>query len=70
MPSTLIGRVTMVGYFEVAFRFPKIPHAFRSSLVKRFVLMLFLAFTVTALQADDYTLGPDSQTHNGVPKGR
>jgi gluconolactonase len=37
--------------------------------VKRFFLILLMAFAVAALQAEDYPLGPDSQPHDGVPKG-
>jgi gluconolactonase len=37
--------------------------------VRRILLTLFMAFAVCALRAEDYTLGPDSQPHDGVPKG-
>jgi enterochelin esterase-like enzyme/sugar lactone lactonase YvrE len=32
-------------------------------------LTFLVAFSVTMLHAEDYTLGPDSQPHDGVPKG-
>jgi gluconolactonase len=37
--------------------------------VKRILLTILLVLAVTVLHAEDYTLGPDSQPHDGVPKG-
>jgi len=37
--------------------------------VKRILLAILLALASTALHAEDYTLGPDSQPQEGVPKG-
>jgi enterochelin esterase-like enzyme/sugar lactone lactonase YvrE len=37
--------------------------------VKRIVVAIVLIIAATALRAEDYTLGPDSQPHDGVPKG-
>ena len=39
------------------------------SLLSRFVLALLLAVAAFGIRAEDYTLGPDSQPHDGVPKG-
>jgi sugar lactone lactonase YvrE len=39
------------------------------SLLSRFVFAVLLAATAFGLHAEDYTLGPDSQPHDGVPKG-
>jgi gluconolactonase len=37
--------------------------------MSRFVFAVLLAVTAFGLHAEDYTLGPDSQPHDGVPKG-
>ncbi len=38
--------------------------------MRRILLALFVAFSAAAfLHSQDYTLGPDSQPHDGVPKG-
>jgi gluconolactonase len=37
--------------------------------MRRFAFALLLAASAALLPADDYTLGPDSQPHDGVPKG-
>jgi sugar lactone lactonase YvrE len=37
--------------------------------MKRFLFALLLAATAALLPAEDYTLGPDSQPQDGVPKG-
>ena len=39
------------------------------SLLSRFVFAILLAVTALSLHAEDYTLSPDSQPHDGVPKG-
>ena len=38
-------------------------------ILRRILLALLLFCAFTALHAEDYTLGPDSQPHDGVPKG-
>ncbi|HEV2484863.1 MAG TPA: alpha/beta hydrolase-fold protein [Terracidiphilus sp.] len=38
--------------------------------MKRILLTILLVLAVTVLHAEDYTLGPDSQPHDGVPKGK
>jgi sugar lactone lactonase YvrE len=37
--------------------------------MNRAVFAVFLAVAATCLHAEDYTLGPDSEAHDGVPKG-
>ncbi len=37
--------------------------------MRRFVFAVLLAVAAFGLHAEDYTLGPDSQPHDGVPKG-
>lgn len=37
--------------------------------MKRILPALLIAFFVLAVHAEDYTLGPDSQPHDGVPRG-
>jgi sugar lactone lactonase YvrE len=39
------------------------------SLLSRFIFAVLLAVTAFGLHAEDYALGPDSQPHDGVPKG-
>jgi len=39
------------------------------SLLSRSIFAIFLAVAAIGLHAEDYTLGPDSQPHDGVPKG-
>src|ERR1700722_9329532 len=42
---------------------------FPMRLLSRFVIAVLLAATAFGLHAEDYTLSPDSQPHDGVPKG-
>ncbi len=37
--------------------------------MRRILFALLLVCSLTTLHAEDYTLGPDSQPHDGVPKG-
>ena len=37
--------------------------------MRRILLALLLVFAGAAVHAEDYTLGPDSEPHDGVPKG-
>jgi hypothetical protein len=37
--------------------------------MKPILFSLLLLFAAMALRAEDYTLGPDSQPQDGVPKG-
>jgi gluconolactonase len=39
------------------------------SFMRRILLALLLICAFAALHAEDYTLGPDSQPHDGIPKG-
>jgi gluconolactonase len=55
----LLARISVFSWIEV----------FPMSLLSRFVFAVLLAVTSIGLHAEDYTLGPDSQPHDGVPKG-